>query len=61
MEIKATHPHHTAMKGSRGGSNPKVANNLMKACTNILPAQQSRVNAKLAGLKNPVGRMVGCK
>lgn len=51
------HPYHTGVPGQQGGSRPAVANNHMKACADILPAQQKRVGAKMKELKNPAGRL----
>jgi hypothetical protein len=57
-DIKASHPFHRGIQGQRGGSKPSIHNNLLKACDSILPGQQAKLKPKLAGLKNPVGRLL---
>lgn len=61
MNIKAAHPHHTGVKGQQGGSRPAVNNNLVKACDATITQQQANLKPKMASLKNPAGRLMGCK
>jgi len=56
-EIKAGHPHHTAVKGVRGGSRPAVNNNHVAACGESLQKARAAVTDLKKRFPNPIQKL----
>lgn len=57
MKVEASHPHHTNLKGRKGGSLPAVNNNHVAACGDVVKRNQDAVNSLKVKLPSPVTRL----
>jgi hypothetical protein len=51
------HPYHTNEPGRLGGSNPKIQNDLLKACSASFAEMQQKRADMSKKLPNPVSRL----
>ncbi|MDE2438933.1 MAG: hypothetical protein KGN01_06130 [Patescibacteria group bacterium] len=56
-EVQAAHPYHKGLKGQQGGSLPKVANNLVNACMDVVNKNRAAEEQLHQRLPNPVTRL----
>lgn len=56
-KINASHPHHTNLAGRRGGSLPKVNNDMVSACADVVAKNRADALKLKQNLVNPVSRL----